>query len=401
MNRVPVCCLLFGMMLLAGAGPAHARETRAFVSMEVFSVTPCRELVLAPGRGGQDLLARDEAGQVVRRGQRFLVRLEGERIVLDGIPCSGGLSVEGAVLLESGRVRRYSSDGVRLRPGRGALSVVVRLSFEEYLAGVVTAESAPWAGLSADRALNCLSAQAIACRSYALYYAGKGRHHDAHFCDSTHCQAWRDPAGGALVLRAVRETAGKALFLGSEIAPAFYASTMGGQSVLPGEVWGDMALDRFFRRVPATLPGESRALAAASPHAHWSWTVSHRKLGEILADSFGFVWDGRDISVERTASGSAGRIRFGRETVNAEEFRLAFCRAVHWGSLRSLSFDVRLSSAQVIFTGRGLGHGVGMCQYGALELARRGWAGDRILAWYYPALKIRDCNIAMHLGRQP
>lgn len=399
MSRTLLFCLLafVGLLLQPTICQAHASERRSLVSLEVFSFAPCRELILTPRQTGQELLAEDESGRIIRRGRRLSIRLRGGQIVLDGIGCSGPLWIAGQVRLESGRVKRYSLDGVRVAPRGEALSVHVRLPFEDYLAGVVLAESAPWAALPQDKALESLLAQAIVCRSYALYYADKGRHAAVHFCDSTHCQAWRDPEGAALILRAVRETAGKALFLKNEIAPAFYSSTMAGQSVLPGEVWGDSSLDRFFRRVPASLPGEARPLAAASPHAHWSWTVTQGRLEEIVADSFGFVWNGQAIRIERTQGGIAARIHFGNETVAAEEFRLAFCKAVHWGSLRSLSFAVRCTPGEVIFTGRGLGHGVGMCQYGALELARRGWKSQRILSWYYPALHIGNCNTEMYL----
>jgi stage II sporulation protein D len=399
--RLHTFCALFLILspCLSLSLGAEANETKTFVSMRVFSVSPCRQLVLKSGSPDSSIAISDQTGRVLARGQRLTLTQNAEMIVVNGVSCQGVVKASGRVLLESGRVQRHASDGVSILAGSQGLEVIVRLSFEEYFAGVLAAESAPWSGLAPRRAASYLAAQAVAIRSYALYYAHRGRHGLAMFCDSTHCQAWRDPTGNAPILRAVRQTSGQVLCLGNQIAPAFYASTMGDRSVLPSEVWGDSALDHFFRRVTAVLPGEQKSLASDSPHFRWSWRVSERGLTEILAGAFGFVWDGSAIRVERTQGGIVCRIYFGNEAVKAEDFRLAFCRATHWGSLRSLSFTVKRQAGKIVFEGMGLGHGVGMCQYGALALAQRGWDWRRILAWYYPALRVDSCASTQIMGR--
>jgi len=390
------------MVCLSLSGWLQGVESRVEVALQVFSTAPCCEVVLVADRPGADLVLQNQDGQTLHRGRRIrVVQGPAGEILLDGKPSREKVLVSGPLRLENGRTLRRTRLGATLGSGENGLRVVVRLSFEEYLAGVLAAESAPWAGLPMVQAAAYLAAQAVASRSYALFFAGRDRHHGAHFCDSTHCQAWRDPQEQTLLLRAVRETEGKALFLGSEPAPAFYASTMGERSLLPGEVWGHTDLDRFFKRVPGSLPGETRPLAFRSPHASWVWRVSERQLSTILGDAFGFVWDGGPIRIERTAGGIAGRIFFGHESVQAEEFRLAFCRAVHWGSLRSLWFDAAREGAEIVFTGKGLGHSVGMCQYGALELAARGWGYRRILSWYYPVLAVKNVARESYPGRIP
>jgi stage II sporulation protein D len=75
------------------------------------------------------------------------------------------------------------------------------------------------------------------------------------------------------------------------------------------------------------------------------------------------------------------------EVVSGYVFRNAYCQARHWGSLASLTFTLRFDGSGIVFTGSGLGHGIGLCQHGAMELARLGLSWERILRFYYPKLR--------------
>ena len=300
------------------------------------------------------------------------------------------LTLRGPWRLAAKRTVRTVNGAIRIGLDGEALAVTVRLPLEGYLAHVLAAEAAPWANVPRLLAGQYLAAQAVACRSYALFHLVTAPRHDGFdFCDSTHCQAFRDafpgngPVGAALAL-----TRDLVLKRGDKIAPAFYSSTVPAVTVLPSEVWGDAGLDEFFQPVTNRLPGAVQALSAASPHARWEYRLPVTTLAGILENSFGFVWDGSLPGGIFSARGVLRALRFGRETVDGEAFRAAVCQATHWGTLRSLFLEIRREGEMIVCTGRGLGHGVGLCQYGALELARQGWSWRRILGFYYPLLEI-------------
>jgi stage II sporulation protein D len=84
----------------------------------------------------------------------------------------------------------------------------------------------------------------------------------------------------------------------------------------------------------------------------------------------------------RQPDGSALRLR-------GEEFHSRAGRRLGWNAIRSCCFTVRREGETWIFEGRGFGHGVGLCQWGAAALARRGWDHARILAFYFPGTTFR------------
>ncbi len=71
-----------------------------------------------------------------------------------------------------------------------------------------------------------------------------------------------------------------------------------------------------------------------------------------------------------------------------EEFRIIVCRRFGWGSLKSTLFEMHETGGSYRFDGKGLGHGVGMSQWGAVELARMGKDYRQIIEFYFPGTGI-------------
>ncbi|MDR2734249.1 MAG: SpoIID/LytB domain-containing protein [Spirochaetota bacterium] len=298
--------------------------------------------------------------------------------------------------------RVFTAHSIQIFAHGGELIVIAALPLEDYIAGVLAVEAGPYASLPRDQAAQYLAAQSVACRSYAIYYLQDGRRHrnkyfDYEYCDSTHCQAWRDHAEAypEIVLSAMRATRGMALrdAAGVRYAPGFYSSTAAASTVLPSEVWGGTELDIFFEPVTNRLPGEPEFLNKRSPFARWEWREKKETFRAFARNAFAAAWDGAPLRVEYSARGAARRIRFSandRESILGYRFRDEYCRARGWGTLCSLHFSVRLEGDSIVFSGSGLGHGVGLCQYGAMELARRSWTWEQILRFYYPRLRCAE-----------
>ena len=268
-----------------------------------------------------------------------------------------------------------ASRGVTIRigsPTRGRDTLDIPL--ELYVAQVLSAEGEPNAPEAAAQAL------AIAIRTYALFNTGRHQKEGFDLCDTTHCQVLR--ASSAASRRAAQATLGQVLTYQGAPADLYYSASCGGRTERASDVWPKLALP-YLAAVDDDVHGDDP-----------SWTVE-RSLDDIRDALVRAGAKGRrleDVVVEsRTASGRAGRIGVpGLEpaSMNSNDFRLA----VGPTELRSTAFTITRSGDRVTFTGRGYGHGVGMCVIGAGRRAARGESATQILSRYFPGLAFEDVS---------
>jgi stage II sporulation protein D len=171
----------------------------------------------------------------------------------------------------------------------------------------------------------------------------------------------------------VRATHGEVMVWRMEPIEAYFHSSCGGQTESGAEALG--------RPKPYLQP----VACGCGELARNSWT---RKLP---GSAFGaLAKDLEDVRVlERTATGRARKVELvtakGRRVVTGVELR----RVVGYDKIRSLHFEPGRQAGAFTFTGRGFGHGAGMCQWGAKGYADQGWDYRRILAHYYPGAELR------------
>lgn len=268
-------------------------------------------------------------------------------------------------------------------PGaRGTVRRILRLStgtvetvpLEAYVAAVLPAEIGAWAPAAA------LEAQAVAARSYAV--ARKDRHAEqgADLCDGVHCQVFNGLSRATdATRRAASATRGLVLVQGGRVIAAPFHSVCGGRTARPSTVWDD-------EETPDLEPVEDDA-CLASPGARWTFFLPRAQV-PALAARLGFpearfleVWShGDDARVSALRLAAPG----GRSlVVRAFDVRARASEIWGWSSLRSTDFEVEERAAGYLFTGRGTGHGAGLCQEGAIARARRGESRAAILAHYY------------------
>jgi stage II sporulation protein D len=261
---------------------------------------------------------------------------------------------------------------------KGVIVLLNTVPLEEYLLSVVPAELS-------TRETAALKAQAILCRTFAL--KNRKRHTGWDLCDLTDCQNYggvdTETAAGT---RAVTETAGLTVTFGGKPAEVFYHSSSGGMTTSPVYVWGGPAVPYL---VPIRDAFRGRELSAASPDFTWTFTVEKRRLLTALTDALGRPVTGVGVA-ERDPSGRATAVRLlGADTrLMGEEFRIIVCRRFGWGSLKSTLFELHETGGSYRFDGKGLGHGVGMSQWGAVELARMGRNYRQIIEFYFPGTGI-------------
>ena len=271
-----------------------------------------------------------------------------------------------------------ASRGVTVRigsPNRGRDALDIPL--ELYVAQVLSAEGEPNAPDPSAQAL------AIAARTYALFNLARHQREGFDLCDTTHCQVLR--ASSAASRRAAQATLGLVLTYQGAPADLYYSASCGGFTERVSDVWPKV-----------TLP----YLEAVEDDVHAddpSWTIE-RSLDDIRDALARAGVKGRrleDVVVEsRTASGRVGRVGLpGLEpaSMNSNDFRLALGST----DLRSTNFTMARSGDRITFTGRGYGHGVGMCVIGAGRRAARGESAAQILGRYYPGLVLEDVSRVM------
>jgi stage II sporulation protein D len=263
-------------------------------------------------------------------------------LLVESITCgdSQGGEAEFTVTVPGKISRRYAGK-VEVKPQPHELIVVIQMDLETAVASVVAAESPPHAPLEA------LKAQAVAARSF--FVAGKGRHRNFDFCDTTHCQFLRaPPPPQATAFQATTATRGLVLAYRDEVFSAMYSSSCGGRTHSLEELG---------------LP------VRGYPYFGVTCDYCRRHPQKWVAE----------ISEADAAS-----------LTSTESSRLKLARKLGWKVLPSNSYSSHREGRGVLLEGVGVGHGIGLCQRGAADLARNGATFPQILEHYYPNAEVRQ-----------
>jgi stage II sporulation protein D len=355
---------------------------------------------------GATIVGSVEAGEVWRfeaEGRR--VRAVGaDGVVMDYVdaPLVVRPAAWGGLLVHAGR--RYRGEIVVHATDAG-LTVVNRLPVDEYLKGVVPME------IGSTRTMEefaAAEAQAVAARSYAyvrLGWSGDRRVYDLR--PTVADQAYGGVNAETVVgTRAVESTAGLVLKYDGRLANAPYHSTCGGATAEAPEVWPTRG-EPFLQRVSDRIPGTDRFYCDISPRFRWTREVPADRLDAAVARYLreyarvpsrgpGHV---RGISiVARTPSGRVASVelttaRGGPYTLSGNDARFIL-RSANGEILNSPSFAIDAAPAagdrvsRVTLRGAGYGHGVGMCQWGAIGRARAGQDFRTILGTYFPGTTV-------------
>jgi SpoIID/LytB domain protein len=246
---------------------------------------------------------------------------------------------------------------------------VTVVPLEVYVARVLAGEGEPGAPDGAQEAL------AVAIRTFAIFNAGRHRRDGFDLCDTTHCQVLR--AATASTRRAALATAGRILTYNGAVAEVFYSASCGGRTENASDVWPAANLP-YLRSVVDDVHEDD---------VPWTFAVTLRDVQRALAKA-GFVGRLKDVRVDaRSGSDRVSRLRLtGLEpnVVTGDQFR----RAIGARDLKSTAFTFTRHGETLRFTGRGYGHGVGLCVIGAGRRARRGESFETILGTYYPGLDV-------------
>lgn len=274
--------------------------------------------------------------------------------------------------------RRYAGT-VTVAPDPAGILIINTVDSESYTASVLAAEMSPgWH-------VESLKAQAIATRTYALRAALKSKR-PYDLGDDTSSQVYHGmDAVADRFTSAVQATAGLTLFAGEAIAEVFYSAACGGHTASASEINGGTA-PSYLRGI-ADVDGGGNAYCAKAPYFSWQNVIPSGSLERIFDLESGDLTD-----VDANATWPDGRVkslkaRSRRGFKNTMDGRVFYARCgalLGYKVVPSTMFRVAPDAGGYRFTGHGIGHGIGMCQWGARGRADAGMNANAILAAYFP-----------------
>jgi stage II sporulation protein D len=305
------------------------------------------------------------------------VRRRGSRLELNGAPVIGeavrfragaelaDAGVPGSTALRAGDMEVRGDVVVRLH--RDGLQLINVIPLEDYLAAVLGSE------MPISFPLEALKAQAVAARTYALQKKLEAYGSPFHMGSSVLHQVYgglhrEDEKTRAAVLA----TRGEVLTY--ELAPieAYFHASCGGRT--------ESGLDALHRDLPYLQPVECPC--GRLPASRWSATLSDAE----LRDALGHSPEGFRV-VARTSTQRVSRVA---TASGASLDGVMLRRKLGYTRLKSLGFEVERTSGGWRLSGRGYGHGAGLCQWGAKALADQGLGYRDILLHYYPGTELQQ-----------
>ena len=267
---------------------------------------------------------------------------------------------------------------------------VVRVSLEDYVRAAILSEFAPPSGDPGDIE-RMLEVQAVIARTYATAHLGRHQREGYDLCSTTHCQLYqpsrlKTSSWAPLAEEAAAHTAGMVLWYGTGPASALFHADCGGHTSAAVDIWGGTARPYLKAAVDDG--------AAQAAHTTWKYEAQQAEIMAALnADARTRVGkELREIKIAHRDDGGRAvmiTLKGTREvTVRGEDLRAVLTNAFGAKSIRSARFDVSKQGTRFVFTGKGYGHGVGLCQAGAYARLRAGALPEQVLARYYPGTRL-------------
>jgi len=270
--------------------------------------------------------------------------------------------------------RQFRGDIDIVKDKNNRLFIVNHVDLEQYLYGVLYHE------ISHNWPVEVLKAQAIAARTYAFYQklVSKNKYYDltadvySQVYGGRTSEKWR-------TTRAVDLTRGLVLTYEDKIFPAYFHATCGSSTTDALTLWNiDIA----------ALRARICDFCSISPHYTWQKELTIDNVQSMLKKA---DYDISIVSFEIMKRDNSGRIVDFLIKGKDKDIRLSgnkFRLIVGPNLIKSANFEIDKKGKYVTFTGKGWGHGVGMCQWGAFNMASQGWKAEDILKYYYPGSEI-------------
>nr|MCR4662482.1 SpoIID/LytB domain-containing protein [Endomicrobiaceae bacterium] len=264
-------------------------------------------------------------------------------------------------------------------------NIINELKIEDYLKGILPKEaSSSWNS-------EALKAQAVISRTYALKNIGKHSKDGFDICSQVHCQVY----GGASCEtkncnKAVLDTKGEVVFYDNDLAQTFFHSSCGGHTENPKYVW------QWKTDTPKYLKGVKDNYCKKNPHQTWKTTIPETTIREKLIKAGYKIGKIKKISTSGTTTAKAAKeiiVKHSKGTLKLNSY--TFRCTISPDKIKSTSIkSIKFKNKNFTFEGKGWGHKVGLCQWGAKAMGDKNISYKKILKFYYPGTTIRKIDYA-------
>lgn len=273
-------------------------------------------------------------------------------------------------------VRNNYSGDLYCFPDLATLLFINSCNIESYISGVVEAEG------GTGKSIEFFKTQAIIVRTYLFRNFDKHIADRFNVCDNTHCQAFNGLSNDPVIDRAVSATMGLVILdKDSSLINSAFHSNCGGETSSSEDVW--LSKQPYLKKVidPYCL---------TSKNATWVKKISTHDWF-IMLEKAGYKGSTDDPSL----------LGFSQKTRMPDyitgTFKMPLLNIRTYLNLRSTFFSVIPQGDSVVLKGRGYGHGVGLCQEGAMAMAEKGFSYKQIIDFYYTGVIITDIKNAVIL----
>lgn len=375
-----IACALIAAVIAGTAAPATAGPSASSQEPVVrIRILDDMDSVTLDSRSTYTVLATDSQ-KILKKGSYFPVKIAADK---NGLAVAGksvnapAVTIsadDGADISVDKRTFRGSID-IAEKDGR-KLMVINRVPLEAYLYSVLRHEVSPhWP-------LECLKAQAIIARTFALYQVRISKDKPYDMTSDIYSQVYGGSASEKwTTTRAVKLTRGKVLTYKDDIFPTYYHATCAGRTEDASNIW---KID-----IPP-LDGAECGFCYHSPHYRWTREITPQEMGKALRAQGYQMGDVTDIKVlGRNKSRRVEKLQM-RDAANktviiyAKDFR----HMLGPNAIKSTNFYVIKKDGRFMVEGFGWGHGAGMCQWGAYKMSKDGATAEEILKRYYPGASI-------------
>lgn len=270
--------------------------------------------------------------------------------------------------------RKYEDD-VELTVSDNAITIVNLVDIDNYLSGVVESEG------GGGQHIEYYKVQALMSRTYALKYVNKHNKEGFSLCDRVHCQAYHSMLRFTPLIReAVQNTSGSVMLdVNNQLIDSYFHANCGGQTCEPDYVWNNP--------IPY-LTTFVDTFCIYTKQAKWEKRVPKADWENYMVTQFNYPI--KDTLWKEQLYNFTQNERKAFYLTPALGIPLRDIRQKY--GLRSTFFSTRLEGEEVVISGRGFGHGVGLCQEGAMKMARSGYDFRQIARFYFPGARIIDLS---------
>ncbi len=269
--------------------------------------------------------------------------------------------------------KRHYNDGFEVSLEATSLKLINVVDMNNYLSGVIESEG------GGGRHMEYYKVQALMSRTYALKNIQRHKKEGFQLCDGVHCQAYHSKLKHTpTIQQAVEATSGEVLVdAKNELVTSYFSANCGGQTCDAAYVWNtsvpylESFVDTFC--IHTRQATWEKRIKKSEWDAYLNKEFGLDKLGYELGDlKYNFTSDQRKAFYIHPSLG-----------IPLRDLRQKF-------NLKSTFFSTRLEGVEVVISGRGFGHGVGLCQEGAMQMAFNGYTYQQIALFYFSNVEVID-----------